>query len=76
MSARVKYLIVKGNKFVAARAAADRGIPFVFDREVRGETTGGYTTASEIELNEWMVESISPPYKNGDLLFWTYARKR
>ncbi|MEM4360098.1 MAG: hypothetical protein QXT45_06180 [Candidatus Bilamarchaeaceae archaeon] len=75
MSTRVKFLVVKGNKFVAARAAADRGIPFVFDRELRGETTG-YTTVSERKLNEWFIESVEPPYKSGDLLFWTYAKER
>lgn len=50
-------LIVKGNKFQAARAAADRGIPFAFVRETAwGETVGKANYMAEPQVAAWFNE--------------------
>jgi hypothetical protein len=69
---RVKICIIKGNKFEAAQAAASRKIPFVFEKETRGQTVG-LTTASERALNSWLGKGpFNPPFPVGTLLFWNY----
>jgi hypothetical protein len=66
-------VIIKGNKFEAARAAADRGIPLVFTREVDGDTLGR-ANATVDELNAWLCSPPSaPPYPAGSLLHWYFA---
>lgn len=72
-------LIVKGNKFEAAKAAARRGIPFVFDNELSGVVKGevmtvGRTNADIGLLNSWFIEDMMgknrAPYPIGSLLYW------
>lgn len=71
---RVKILIVKGDRFQAAKASADRGIPFVFEEEMKGQTVG-LSKASENVLNEWLSElPHGPPFPVGALLYWNYKR--
>ena len=70
-----KSLVIKGNRFEAAKAAASRGVPFIFDREFSGKgepNTVGRTTVDVNTLNAWFCE---PPYTGlmpiGTLLLWT-----
>ena len=63
-------LIVKGNKYQAARAAADRGIPAVFLREVETDTV--LATRADIDtLNRWICEDTVAPFPIGSLLLWS-----
>ena len=64
-------LIVKGNKFQAARAAAERGLPLAFENENDGLTVG-LTVSTVDELNAWVCEDTKPaPFPVGSLLLWT-----
>ena len=69
-------LIVKGNRFQAAAAAAARGVPFVFRRESDAREvyadTSGATNADLNTLNRWFCEPPNmPPFPVGSLLcFW------
>lgn len=73
-------LYVKGDRYQAARAAADRGVPFAFIREVRREgaipiTIGLSNVEAEI-LNRWFVSDmgelmIGDGYPIGSLLLWS-----
>ena len=57
------HVIVKGNKFQAARAAADRGIPFVFQEELRGLWTVGLVSdAHQDKVAAWF--SSKPPHES------------
>jgi hypothetical protein len=49
-------IIVKGNRHAAARAAADRGIPFAFLREVDGWTVGDAGDAHLDAVAAWLAE--------------------
>jgi hypothetical protein len=73
-------LIIKGNKYQAAKAAADRGLGFAFQNEVThlasngdslGVETVGLTEALETVLNAWFLEDATAPYPVGTLLLWT-----
>jgi hypothetical protein len=69
-------LIVKGNKFQAARAAADRGIYFCFVREVRHEgtveTVGLSGSEQRDKIARWFGEgSMRAPFPAGTLLLYT-----
>lgn len=71
----VRKLLIKGNPFQAARAAADRGIALVFERETLDHQCSlGMTRDSAAKLNEWFIEprDLSPRdgYPPGTLLFW------
>jgi len=75
----IKILIVKGNKFQAAQAAADRGIPMVYDHESAPAPdmieTIGLSSATEDALNAWLIEPpTQAPYPVGTLLFWGHAK--
>ena len=70
----VKVLIVKGDKFQAAKAAADHGVPFVFMDEITGRSTLGSTTVDVDTLNNWFCETIEAPYPAGTLLWWGERR--
>ena len=63
-------LSVKGSKFEAARAAADRGFAFAFERENDTDTVG-LTNASVDALNRWVCEDTVAPFPVGSLLLWT-----
>jgi hypothetical protein len=64
-------LIVKGDKFQAARAAADRGFPFAFEHEALSPaTTVGVTDATIDALNTWVCEDTVSPFPVGSLLHW------
>lgn len=56
---QVVYVIVKGNRFDAAREAAKRGIPFVYRREgnERRETVGMVPMDFAPAVREWFHES-------------------
>lgn len=70
-------LIVKGNRFAAARAAADRRIPAVFVRETKGETILHVGEQFERDVGEWFNADVhGAPYPVGALLAWTYLEKR
>ncbi len=68
--------VVKGDKFQAARAAADRGNPFEFDNEGRGATeTRGDVPNSHLDLvAEWYSETkfteMLSGFPVGTLLFY------
>jgi hypothetical protein len=65
-----KVCIIKGSRFEAAKAAADRGVPLVFIREV-GNDTVGKTEADENILNKWFCEDDPrAPFPVGSLLLW------
>jgi hypothetical protein len=69
-------LIVKGNKFQAARAAADRGIGFAFVREVKHgdsvETVGRCGSDQRDKVVRWFAEgSMQAPFPVGTLLLFT-----
>lgn len=67
-------LIVKGPKFVAAKAAASRGIPFAFRREKNGETIGLVGEQFRDKVDRWYGEPpIAPPYPEGTLLHYSEA---
>lgn len=72
-----RSLIVKGDRFQAARAAADRGIPLSYVREIRdsGPTlTVGRSSASVDALNQWVCEAPhAAPFPVGSLLYWSEA---
>lgn len=69
---RIKTLIIKGNAFDAARAAADRGVALAHSKTL-DETTIGRTAANEQTLNAWFCETTTAPFPIGSLLFWGYA---
>lgn len=63
---------VKGNKFQAARAAADRGIPFAFQHETsHGETVGRIPVDYLPALCAWLCEPGVAPYPIGTLLIYS-----
>lgn len=66
-------LIVKGDRFQAAQAAADRGIGFAFENETDiPVSTVGVCDASIDVLNRWICEVRHPaPFPIGALLLWT-----
>jgi hypothetical protein len=69
-------LIVKGDKFQAARAAADRGIGFAFVREVRHEgtveTVGLSGSEQRDKIVRWFGEgTMQAPFPIGTLLLYT-----
>lgn len=69
-----RYLVIKGDKFDAARAAAERGIPLAFVRELRdcGVQTIGQSSCDPEKLYAWLAEGPSmPPFPNGSLLHWS-----
>lgn len=70
--------IIRGNRFQAARVAADRGIPFVFHHEARGETRGDVPDDYLDLLVRWYTETkfkkMLSGFPVGTLLF--YAERR
>jgi hypothetical protein len=70
----MKMLIIKGDKFQAARAAADRGILLAYVEQVWSKfspATIGKTNADVERLNAWFVEDKQgPPFPVGSLLHW------
>lgn len=63
-------LIIKGDRFQAARAAADRGLGFAFLAETEHDTVG-YTEGTAELLDAWLTEKTNPPFQPGTLLLWT-----
>ena len=64
--------IVKGNRFQAAIAAAERKIPFVFDYEARNNETTGLVGSQHLDrVIEWYCEPSSNPNPTGTLLFYS-----
>lgn len=63
-------LIVKGTRYQAARAAADRGIPFAYVRETDTETVGHVDSAHRDRVLAWFTEPGAPPYPAGSLLLY------
>jgi len=68
-------VIVKGTPTQAAKAAADRGIPFVYARHIKrfSETVGLVNSEHEDKLHAWLAEMKEPPFPAGTLLFWNDA---
>ena len=65
-------LIIKGSKFQAAKAAADRGIPAVFKTETKGETVLLVGDQHEAKVAVWFCEDSYPaPYPVGACLFYS-----
>jgi hypothetical protein len=66
------YIIVKGDRHTAARAATERGIPLVFVREVRGDgrtDTCGHVPATFFDkVSAWFAEPNPLPYPPGTCL--------
>lgn len=71
--------IVKGDKFQAAKAAAERGIPFAYDHgssTCNGrETYGDVGTQHEAKIMSWFCEDGTAPFPVGALLYYTGMRK-
>jgi hypothetical protein len=69
-------LVVKGNKFEAAKAARERNIPFAFVREVIGkgthDTVGTTDNDSSLAVCRWFCESNEAPFPAGTLLLYTH----
>lgn len=68
-------LIIKGNKYQAAKAAADRKIPFISQKDLYGDITIGKAMLSPnsvLILNMWLCESpLQAPFPPGTLLYWS-----
>src|SRR2546430_233582 len=64
-------LIVKGNRFQAAQAAAERGIPAVFKVETKGETVLLVGEQHEEAVARWFTEPDVVPYPVGACLFYS-----
>ena len=68
-------LIVKGNRFDAAKAAANRGIPFIFHNEHATTTLGGCAVNHFDKVQAWFCEHSEmiprKGYPNGTLLFYS-----
>jgi hypothetical protein len=65
-------LIIKGNRFQAARAAADRGVALAFARETRwNETIGTAPNSAYDKVVEWFGEDAWEPPKVGSLLCYS-----
>lgn len=66
------FLIVKGSRADAERAAHDRSIPFDFDCETAwGETHGRTQSTYWIQVAEWFLADRGPaPFPPGSLLFY------
>jgi len=68
-------LIVKGNKHQAARAAANRGIPFAYVRQTDTETVGLAPEIRFTEIAAWFGEApLNAPYPVGTLLLYTETK--
>jgi hypothetical protein len=69
-------LIIKGNRFQAAQAAAERGFSFVFEHETDiPVSTVGVTPINDVgQLNKWVCEDKTAPFPVGSLLLWTPVR--
>ena len=65
-------VIVKGNRYTAARVAAERGIPFAFQAEHRNgqETVGLVSEEYEDKVIDWFIAHITPPFPDGACLFY------
>lgn len=70
-------VIVKGNRFQAARAAADRGIPFVFKQahQTLSETVGYIPETYRDNVAQWLCEPGTAPYPVGTCLFYSEESK-
>lgn len=67
-------LIVKGNRYEAAKAASARNVPFVFERETKYNETIGFTGSQQWDrVASWFLEDIglNPPYMLGSLLHYS-----
>lgn len=73
-------LVVKGNKFQAAKAASDRKIAFAFESETNEHTIGLSPGSQRQKIYKWSQENIqyeggsaihNPPYPIGALLIWS-----
>jgi hypothetical protein len=68
-------VIVKGNKFEAAKAAAKRGIPFVFRNElIEYEwTVGEVSQEFRLDVMKWLGElPHNPPFPTGSCLSFNF----
>jgi hypothetical protein len=71
-------LIVKGDRLVAAKAAADRGVPFVFVRETmvtkkHTQTVGRTGDEHRAAVKAWFAELPKRrPFPAGTLLHWLW----
>lgn len=78
MTDRSFYLTVCGNRYVAARAAADRGIGFAFvrqDKEGGMLVTGGRAGIEHRDaIAQWRADSTAKPPRRGDLVTVTEPR--
>lgn len=64
-------VLVKGDKYEAARHAAMRGVPFAFDHETKfRETVGHVPPTYEGEVRKWFGEDAERPYPVGTCLFF------
>jgi hypothetical protein len=66
-------LVVKGDMFTAARAAAARGVPFTFIRENNGETIGRTGDQHRKAVEAWFAEPPrDAPFPAGALLHFLW----
>lgn len=67
-------LIIKGNRYAAAQAAATRHIPMTFVRELHyGETIGVTCDSQWQRVSHWFMEDCGEhaPYPRGSLLHYS-----
>ena len=68
-------LIIKGGRFIAARAAADRNIPLAFVRDMGAETWADALAVHRSKIVAWHCEPIGSPLPAGALLFYSDIRE-
>jgi hypothetical protein len=63
----IYHVIIKGNKFVASKAASARNVPLVFDKELPAwdETLGRVSAEHVDKLTAWFAEDVSQPFNAG-----------
>lgn len=74
-------LIIKGNRFQAAKAAAKRGVPMTFVLEtLNGETVGRASIEHMDAIRAWYGETCGTQFTDGrligDLLLWSECYDR
>lgn len=74
-------LIIKGNRFQAAKAATDHGVPMAFVREtLHGETVGRASMEHMDAIRAWYGETCGIQFTGGrpigDLLLWSECYDR
>jgi hypothetical protein len=74
----IYHLLIKGDRFQAARAAADRGIPAAFVREqINRSETIVRTSGDYMKIATWFNEAAPHrgPFPVGTLIYFNQDRR-